>query len=67
VDGTFLLQNNNQFTLALGLRSFIDQQYSEHWGPFAAGVLLTAPPIVLLFLFLQRFIVSGLTGGAVKG
>jgi arabinogalactan oligomer / maltooligosaccharide transport system permease protein len=67
VIASILLQNNEKFTLALGLRSFIDQQYSEHWGPFAAGVLLTAPPVVLLFLFLQRFIVSGLTGGAVKG
>jgi arabinogalactan oligomer/maltooligosaccharide transport system permease protein len=67
VIASVLLQNNEKFTLALGLRSFIDQQYSEHWGPFAAGVLLAAPPVVLLFLFLQRFIVSGLTGGAVKG
>jgi arabinogalactan oligomer / maltooligosaccharide transport system permease protein len=67
VIASVLLQDNDKFTLALGLRSFIDQQYSEHWGPFAAGVLLTAPPVVLLFLFLQRFIVSGLTGGAVKG
>ena len=62
-----ILQDNDKFTLALGLRGFIDQKYSEYWGPFAAGVLLTAPPVVLLFLFLQRFIVSGLTGGAVKG
>jgi arabinogalactan oligomer / maltooligosaccharide transport system permease protein len=67
VIASVLLQNSDKFTLALGLRSFIDQQYSEHWGPFAAGVLLAAPPVVLLFLFLQRFIVSGLTGGAVKG
>jgi arabinogalactan oligomer/maltooligosaccharide transport system permease protein len=67
VIASVLLQDNDKFTLALGLRSFIDQQYSEHWGPFAAGVLLTAPPVVLLFLFLQRFIVAGLTGGAVKG
>jgi arabinogalactan oligomer / maltooligosaccharide transport system permease protein len=67
VIASVLLQNTDKFTLALGLRSFIDQQYSEHWGPFAAGVLLAAPPVVLLFLFLQRFIVSGLTGGAVKG
>jgi arabinogalactan oligomer / maltooligosaccharide transport system permease protein len=67
VIASVILQNNEKFTLALGLRSFIDQQYSEHWGPFAAGVLLAAPPVVLLFLFLQRFIVSGLTGGAVKG
>ena len=67
VIASVLLQNSEKFTLALGLRSFIDQQYAEHWGPFAAGVLLAAPPVVILFLFLQRFIVSGLTGGAVKG
>ena len=62
-----ILQQEDQFTLAKGLFIFIDQQYSEHWGAFAAGVLLAAPPVVLLFLFLQKFIVSGLTGGAVKG
>ena len=67
VIASVLMQDSDKFTLALGLRSFIDQQYSEHWGPFAAGVLLTAPPVVLMFLFLQRFIVAGLTGGAVKG
>ena len=67
VIASVILQNQDQFTLALGLRNFIDQQYSEHWGAFAAGVVLAAPPVVLLFLFLQKFIVSGLTGGAVKG
>ena len=34
---------------------------------FAAGALLTAIPAVILYLFLQRYIVSGLTAGAVKG
>jgi arabinogalactan oligomer/maltooligosaccharide transport system permease protein len=34
---------------------------------FCAGALITATPVVALFLFLQRFITSGLTGGAVKG
>ena len=67
VIASVLLQQEDQFTLAKGLFIFIDQQYSEHWGAFAAGVLLAAPPVVLLFLFLQKFIVSGLTGGAVKG
>jgi arabinogalactan oligomer / maltooligosaccharide transport system permease protein len=67
VIASVILQNQEQFTLALGLRNFIDQQYSEHWGAFAAGVVLAAPPVVILFLFLQKFIVSGLTGGAVKG
>jgi arabinogalactan oligomer/maltooligosaccharide transport system permease protein len=67
VIASVVLQNQDQFTLALGLRNFINQQYQEHWGAFAAGVVLAAPPVVLIFLFLQKFIVSGLTGGAVKG
>jgi arabinogalactan oligomer / maltooligosaccharide transport system permease protein len=67
VIASVILQEKDKFNLARGLFSFIDAQYEENWGPFAAGVLLTAPPVVLLFLFLQKFIVSGLTGGAVKG
>jgi arabinogalactan oligomer/maltooligosaccharide transport system permease protein len=62
-----LLQSNENFTLPLGLRGYIDKQYAEHWGPFAAGVLLAAVPIMVIFMSLQRFIVSGLTQGSVKG
>jgi arabinogalactan oligomer/maltooligosaccharide transport system permease protein len=51
----------------VGLWQYIDQKYSEHWGPFAAGVLIAAVPAALLFAFLQRYIVQGLTQGAVKG
>ena len=67
VIASVILQTSDQFTLPLGLRQFIDQQYSEHWGPFAAGVVLAAIPVVILFMSLQRFFVRGLTGGAVKG
>lgn len=62
-----LLEVNEKRTLPLGLQIFIDQQYGERWGPFAAGVLLAAVPAVVLFAYLQRFIVSGLTQGSVKG
>jgi arabinogalactan oligomer / maltooligosaccharide transport system permease protein len=62
-----LLQSNENFTLPVGLKGYIDKQYSEHWGPFAAGVLLAGIPIMVIFLSLQRFIVSGLTQGSVKG
>ena len=62
-----LLQSDKKFTLPLGMRGFIDQQFSQHWGPFAAGVLIAALPVVILFMFLQRFIVQGLTAGSVKG
>ena len=62
-----ILQSNENFTLPLGLRGYIDKQYAEHWGPFAAGVLLAGVPIMIVFMSLQRFIVSGLTQGSVKG
>jgi arabinogalactan oligomer/maltooligosaccharide transport system permease protein len=62
-----LLETSDKFTLAVGLQGFIDDDYARQWGPFAAGVLLAAIPPTLLFLALQRFIVHGLTSGAVKG
>lgn len=62
-----LLQSPGNKTLAVGLQGFINQQYTENWGPFAAGALLAAIPVVILFLFLQKFIVGGLTAGSVKG
>jgi arabinogalactan oligomer/maltooligosaccharide transport system permease protein len=62
-----LMQTRDHQTLPVGLRQFIDKQYEEQWGVFSAGVLLAAIPAVLLFSFLQRYIVSGLTAGSVKG
>jgi arabinogalactan oligomer/maltooligosaccharide transport system permease protein len=62
-----LLQSPENLTLAVGLQQFIDQKYAENWGPFAAGALLAAVPVVILFIALQKFIVSGLTAGSVKG
>lgn len=62
-----LIQTPETKTLAVGLQGFIANEYSENWGPFAAGALLAAIPVVILFMFLQRFIVGGLTAGSVKG
>lgn len=62
-----LLQSSENFTLPLGLRGYIDKQYAEHWGPFAAGVLIAGVPVMVVFMSLQRFIVRGLTQGSVKG
>jgi arabinogalactan oligomer/maltooligosaccharide transport system permease protein len=56
-----------KFTLSVGLFRYLSDQFNLRWGPFAAGALLAGIPVVLLFQFLQRFIVSGLTQGAVKG
>ena len=62
-----LLQSTDKFTLPVGLYGFINDKYAQQWGPFCAGVVLAAVPVVVLFFFLQRFIVHGLTRGAVKG
>jgi len=62
-----LLQSTDKFTLPVGLYGFIANRYGQQWGPFCAGVVLAAIPVVIIFLFLQRYIVHGLTRGAVKG
>ncbi len=62
-----LIKSKEQYTLAVGLWMFIDGWYTVKWGPFAAGALMGATPIVAIYLLLQDLIVSGLTQGAVKG
>ncbi|MFZ4843743.1 sugar ABC transporter permease [Mycetocola saprophilus] len=53
-------------TLAVGLYQFVSQEFSSNWSVFAAGAVLAALPVMALFLFLQKYIVGGLTAGAVK-
>jgi arabinogalactan oligomer/maltooligosaccharide transport system permease protein len=62
-----ILQTKSHYTLPVGMRGFIDQQYGQRWGPFTAGALMAAVPAALLFLSLQKWLVSGLTQGSVKG
>lgn len=62
-----LLSSNSQLTVMVGLWIFISQQFSQNWGVFAAGGLMAALPIVIIYLLLQDQIVGGLTQGAVKG
>ena len=62
-----LLKNTQQQTLAVGLNLFLGEQFSQQWGVFAAGALIGAIPIVVLYLVMQDYIVGGLTAGAVKG
>ena len=54
-------------TLAVGMYGLVAGERNNNFGMFAAGTLLTAIPTVLVFQLLQRYIVSGLTSGAVKG
>lgn len=63
-----MLTDRQNWTLMVGMFSFVSGgEFSTDWGVFAAGSLIAAVPIVVLYLSLQRFIVGGLTVGAVKG
>jgi arabinogalactan oligomer / maltooligosaccharide transport system permease protein len=64
---SLFLTDMDSRTIAVGLQQFIGGQYSRNWGAFAAGSILASIPIVVLFLSLQRYIVSGLTAGSIKG
>mgnify|MGYP001572326104 FL=1 len=61
-----VLQSEENWTLAVGLYGWVSSQLDANWGQFAAGAVLAAIPVLALFLFLQKYIVSGLTAGAVK-
>jgi arabinogalactan oligomer/maltooligosaccharide transport system permease protein len=60
------LENPSRFTLAMALRSMVGQ-FSTPWSEFSAMAILMSIPIVLMFFAFQRYIVSGLTVGGVKG
>jgi maltose/maltodextrin transport system permease protein len=61
-----LLHQEENLTLAVGSKFFLYQQ-NYLWGDFAAAAILSGLPITLVFLFAQRWLVSGLTAGGVKG
>lgn len=63
---TIYLTNKNYYPIARGLIVF-QGVYGSNWPTLAAAVLMLTAPMMILFLFLQRYIVSGLTSGSVKG
>ncbi|OHD73214.1 MAG: ABC transporter [Spirochaetes bacterium RBG_16_67_19] len=54
------------WTWALGLRTLQDQ-FRTQWGQFSAGSILVTIPVVILFLYSSKYLISGLTLGSVKG
>ena len=61
-----LIQDPNLFTLPLGLKMF-QSAMETSWGLYSAGAVVVSIPVVVLFLFLSKWLVSGLTLGSVKG
>lgn len=62
-----MLQSTDKLTLAVGMNLFLGDQYAKRWGVFSAAAIIASTPIVLIFLALQRQLISGLTQGGVKG
>lgn len=63
---TIYLTNQNFYPITRGMIAF-QGVYGSNWPTLAAAVLIMTFPMLLMFLLLQRYIVSGLTAGAVKG
>jgi N,N'-diacetylchitobiose transport system permease protein len=61
-----LLQDQRKQTLTVWLGNFTTQKGTE-WGPLMAGATLTALPVVIFFVIVQRRIAAGITAGAVRG
>jgi multiple sugar transport system permease protein len=66
IQAATFMNREDLYTGPVGLRFFVGG-FSQQWGYFAAGSIIAAIPVMALFLFLQKYLVSGLTAGAVKG
>ncbi len=60
-----VMQDEDMFTLPLGLKSF-QANMSTDWGLYAAAAILVSLPVIVVFLLLSKYLVSGLTLGSVK-
>ena len=61
-----LIRSQDQMTLAVGSRLYLNE-FKYLWGDFAAAAILSGLPITVVFLIAQKYLVSGLSDGAVKG
>jgi len=62
-----IMDQESMYTAPVGLRFFVGGFAEQQWGYFAAGSIIAAIPVMALFLVLQRYLIGGLTAGAVKG
>ncbi len=65
--GTILINDPDQYTLPVEIGVMqAEMQYRTEWGPLFAALLITIIPVLLMYIFFQRQIASGITAGAVK-
>lgn len=64
---TTFMMNQDSYTLAAGLYQLQSNDYSRSWPLFSTAAILVSIPILIVFFCIQKFMVSGLTAGGVKG
>ncbi len=60
------IENQNLYTIPIGLMAFKDA-LSTSWGPLLAGIIISTVPMIIFFIFLQKYFITGLTAGSSKG
>lgn len=66
IAGTIFINTPDMWTIPVGLKSLIGK-YAVQWGALMAGGVLALLPSGIMFVFVQKYVVEGLTAGAVKG
>lgn len=66
IAGTIFINTPDMWTIPVGLKSLIGK-YNVQWGALMAGGILALLPTGIMFVFVQKYVVQGLTSGAVKG
>lgn len=61
-----MIRDPNLYTVPLGLRNFINNQFSTNWTTYSAAAVLASLPVMIVFMLLQRYVEAGLTRGAIK-
>ena len=62
-----LIKDGSLKTISTGLQQFITNNFSGRWTQYSAAAVMSSLPLVILFLFSQKYIAKGLVSGAVKG
>jgi len=66
INPLLFLTDKNKRTLTAGLYAFFGQYFND-WTVLSAGIIIVAAPLILAYIFIQKYIISGIMSGAVKG